>query len=175
MEIPAQPSAPGAGERFARIAVIVFLALSTLMLAFAAGFGIREFTDDDNAGSRQQLQTDTGSDPASVGAAIIDEIVNVLASQYVDRDEIVTKDLTDAAIRGMIDSLNDRETSYISPEDLAAGALQLAATYQGIGASVSDRTGEIRIVAPFRDSPAERAGIKSGDAILEVDGEPTDG
>jgi carboxyl-terminal processing protease len=134
---------------------------------------LREFTDEDGGGS--SAPADPIGEAATESAALIDEIVNILESQYVDRNELNTGDLTDAAIQGLIASLNDRETSYISPEDLRAGALQLNATYQGIGASVSDRTGEIRIVAPFRDSPAEQAGIRAGDTILAVDGEPTDG
>jgi carboxyl-terminal processing protease len=178
MDYPTKPPA-SSGERFARVAVIAFLGLSTLTLAFALGFGLREFTDDDSPATGQPAASngDSGSngDSLSVGAAVIDEIVNILETQYVDRNELVTSDLTDAAIQGMIESLNDRETSYIPPADLAAGALQLNATYQGIGATVSDRSGEIRIVAPFRDSPAERAGLQAGDTILAVDGEPTDG
>lgn len=174
MEIPAQ-STPTSGERFARVAVVAFLALSTLTLAFALGFGLREFTDDDAGAPVQGAGGDPARDAAAASASLIDEIVEILETQYVDRDEINSRDLTEAAIRGLIESLNDRETSYISPEDLRAGALQLNATYEGIGASVSDRTGEIRIVAPFRDSPAEKAGIRAGDTILSVDGEPTDG
>jgi carboxyl-terminal processing protease len=175
MDIPARQETPGAGERFARIAVIAFLALSTLTLAFALGFGLREFTDDDAPKQTVVAPGDPAQEAAEQSASLIDEIVNILETQYVDRDEINPSDLNDAAIRGLIESLNDRETSYISPADLQAGALQLDATYQGIGASVSDRSGEIRIVAPFRDSPAEAAGIRAGDAILSVDGEPTDG
>jgi carboxyl-terminal processing protease len=175
MEIPARQDAPGAGERFARVAVVVFLALSTLTLAFALGFGLREFTDDDTPAAPAASTGDPERDAAIESAGLIDEIVNILETRYVDRDELSGEELTEAAIQGMIASLNDRETSYISPADLRAGALDLNATYQGIGASVSDRSGEIRIVAPFRDSPAEVAGIRSGDAILAVDGEPTDG
>jgi carboxyl-terminal processing protease len=175
MEVPAPQSAPGAGERFARVAVVIFLALSTLTLVFALGFGLREFTDNDGPAQRSSSSGDPARDAAAASASLIDEIVEILQSQYVDRNEINPAELRNAAIRGLIESLNDRETSYVSPEDLAAGALQLNATYQGIGASVSDRSGEIRIVAPFRDSPAERAGIRAGDTILSVDGEPTDG
>jgi carboxyl-terminal processing protease len=175
MEIPAKPNAPGSGEKFARVAVIAFLALSTLTLAFALGFGIRELTDSDEPSTQVTSSGDPTRDAATASASLIDEIVEILQTQYVDRDELVPEDLTNAAINGIITSLNDRETSYIPPEDLAAGALQLNATYQGIGASVSDSSGEIRIVAPFRDSPAEAAGIRAGDAILSVDGEPTDG
>jgi carboxyl-terminal processing protease len=80
-----------------------------------------------------------------------------------------------SAIDGIIASLNDPHTDYLTPAEVASGALDLGSTYEGIGASVSDRTGQVTIVAPFRDSPAETAGIQAGDIILAVDGVSTEG
>ncbi len=175
MQMPVKQDSPGTGEHVARVMVIVFLALATLMLAFALGFGVRELTDDSGGSASPAGASGGPNGVAAPNAAFIDEIVQLLESQYVDRKLLNTDDLLDAAVNGVITSLNDRETHYIPPEDLKGGALALDSSYQGIGASVSDSAGEIRIVAPFRDSPAEQAGIRSGDAILEVDGEPTDG
>jgi carboxyl-terminal processing protease len=178
MEVPHEPARASSAERTARLAVVFFLGLALLVLAFGLGFGVKELTGDNSssAPSTSTTSTNGGSNGSrSVGAAVIDEIVNILQSQYVDRNTLSADQLKDAAISGIINSLNDRETSYISPADLGAGALQLNATYEGIGASVSDRSGAIQIISPFRDSPAEKAGIRAGDIILEVDGEPTDG
>jgi len=166
------------GEKAARWAVIAFLGLALLTLAFGLGFGLKELTDDNAKPAATSEPTGTssqGNGTTGVGAAVIDEIVEILKSQYVDRNTLDEAALKDAAISGIIQSLNDRETNYISPADLKSGALQLASTYEGIGASVTDRNGAIQIVAPFRDSPAEKAGIRAGDTILEVNGEPTDG
>lgn len=151
--------------------------LASVTLAFGLGFGVKELTTDDKPASA------SGAGPAgqngvandTIGAAVINEIASILQSQYVDRKLLDPEALKEAAINGVIASLNDRETNYISPRDLKGGSLDLAGTYQGIGASVSDRSGQITIVAPFRDSPAEAAGIMAGDVILEVDGEQTDG
>ena len=113
--------------------------------------------------------------PDSVGASILNEIFSLLQSQYVDKAALDPATLREAAITGVLNSLNDPHTTYLTPEELKAGALDLNSTYQGIGASVSDRRGQVEIIAPFRDSPAEAAGIKAGDVIMEVDGERTDG
>jgi carboxyl-terminal processing protease len=180
MEVPREVSPPTGAEKAARWAVLAFLGLATLTLAFGLGYFVSDRGKERSTAPNAAVATDGNGTPGnaasgSVGAAVIDEIVDVLTTQYVDRNELDAEALTEAAIAGIIQSLNDRETSYISPADLKAGALQLNATYQGIGASVSDASGVIQIVAPFRDSPAEEAGIKTGDIILEVDGEPTDG
>jgi carboxyl-terminal processing protease len=175
MEMPATSARPGGAEQAARAAVVLFLVLAAMALLFAFGFYLGDHRDDGKRTFAAPAGTNGEAASAGVGAAAIDEIVNLLKNEYVDRKNVDPNQLKDAAIAGMIESLNDRETSYVSPADLKAGALQLSATYQGIGATVSDRSGAIVIVAPFRDSPAEQAGIRSGDVILEVDGEPTDG
>lgn len=108
------------------------------------------------------------------GGVILEEIYDILERTFVDKELLDERSMRDAAIRGAIDSLNDPYTEYISPADLQFGD-GFEATYQGIGATVSDETGVIQIGAPFRGSPAEAAGIRSGDIILAVDGESTEG
>lgn len=167
---------PGTLERTTRLAVPVFLMLAIVTLAFGLGFIVHDVTADDApaaSGSGDDTNVDTDGD--SVGAAILNEIYAILEDQYVDPEIISEESFRQSAIDGVIGSLNDPHTDYISPSDLEAGALELDSTYQGIGASVSDESGQVTIVTPFRDSPAQKAGIQAGDIILEVEGEPTEG
>jgi len=176
MEIPQNPSQPSFGERLARNAVVVFLLLAIVTLAFGLGWLVQDLREDDTAPGPGTAQALGGSrSDESVGAAIIDEIVNLLKTQYVDKAVLNEDTLRQAAIDGIIGALNDSHTEYLSPAELKAGALSLDSSYDGIGASVSDTSGAVTIVAPFRDSPAEKAGIRQGDIVLKVDGEATDG
>lgn len=173
MELSREQVPPGAGERAARTAVIVFLFLAMITLAFGLGWGIKDLFEETPAASTSNNAVAAGRDKsATVGAAIIDEIVDLLQRDYVDKAILSDEMLRQAAIDGIITALNDTHTEYLTPAELANGALSLDSSYDGIGATVSDSTGEVTIVAPFRDSPAERAGIRPGDVILEVDGEP---
>jgi len=177
MDIPREQPQPGLGERSARTAVVVFLLLAMVTLAFGLGFGIQELRDDDSNAAAAPMGNSSGSAASgdTVGAAIIDEILSLLKSSYVDKDTLNTEALRSAAIGGVIAALNDSHTEYLSPADLKAGVLSLDSSYDGIGASVSDTSGPVTIVAPFRESPAEQAGIRPGDTILAVDGESTEG
>jgi carboxyl-terminal processing protease len=175
MEISREQPQPGLGERTARTAVVVFLVLAIATLAFGLAWGIQGLRADDNGNSSPAAAAATGRSGDSVGAAIIDEIVNLLKNQYVDKSTLDEDTLRQAAIQGMIGALNDAHTEYLSPAELKAGALSLDSSYDGIGASVSDTTGAVTIVTPFRDSPAEKAGIRAGDTVLKVDGDSTEG
>lgn len=176
MEISREQPQPSVGERSARWAVLVFLMLAIVTLAFGLGYLVKDLDDDGTIVSNSPNSTSrTPTNGDGVGAAILDEIVQILRTQYVDKDILDTATLRQAAISGVISSLNDSHTEYLTPAQLKSGALSLDSSYDGIGASVSDTNGPVTIVAPFRDSPAEKAGIRPGDTILAVDGERTDG
>ncbi|HNM76812.1 MAG TPA: S41 family peptidase [Tepidiformaceae bacterium] len=177
MEIPQQQPQPSFAERTARNAVVVFLLLAIVTLAFGLGWLVQDLRQDDAKSSSPAVEQSLGGsrNNESVGAAIIDEIVNLLKTQYVDKSVLNEDTLRQAAIDGIIGALNDSHTEYLSPAELKAGALSLDSSYDGIGASVSDTSGAVTIVTPFRDSPAEKAGIRQGDIVLKVDGEATDG
>lgn len=175
MDIPREQPQPGFGERTARTAVVVFLLLAIVTLAFGLGWGIQDLRQDDSGDAASPNNVSAPQNGDSVGAAIIDEIVDLLKSQYVDKDSLDPDQLRQAAIQGVITALNDSHTEYLSPADLKSGALSLDSSYDGIGASVSDSSGAITIVTPFRESPAEKAGIRPGDTVLKVNGESVEG
>lgn len=80
-------------------------------------------------------------------------------------------DLVEGAIRGLLESLDDRHTAYLSPDEQISAQSQMDQEFQGIGAEVqSNETGEIMIISPFEGSPAEESGLRPRDIILEADG-----
>ena len=83
--------------------------------------------------------------------------------------------LTDGAIKGMLDSLGDKYTTYID-EDLMAGFMQqVSGDVYGIGIYIAeDETGQYVILSPMEESPAQKAGIQAGDILKAVEGERCD-
>lgn len=77
--------------------------------------------------------------------------------------------LTDGAIKGMLDSLGDKYTTYID-EDLMAGFMQqVSGDVYGIGIYIAeDETGQYVILSPMEESPAQKAGIQAGDILKAV-------
>lgn len=158
--------------------VMLFVMLSVAG-AFGLGYFLRDRTDTETlvpvtaTGTASASATDTPSDGAP-DFAVLGEIYDVFKDEFVDPDRLDSDQAMQGAISGLIGTLNDPHSTYIDPATyrLTGGA---AGSYEGIGASVDQRNNEIIIVQPFPGSPAEKAGIKAGDAILAVNGESTDG
>jgi carboxyl-terminal processing protease len=120
------------------------------------------------------------SDPSAQGEVdfgILDEVYSIIREDFVDQDSVAPEILRQGAIDGALAALGDPHTIYIDPETYSLGIDVITGQFEGIGARVEQDpvSGEIVIVAPFRDSPADKAGIRAGDVILAVDGESTAG
>ena len=83
--------------------------------------------------------------------------------------------LAQAAIEAMLDALGDPYTSFLDPDEYELYAENSQGKFEGIGARVDLVDSRLTIIEPIPNTPAERAGIKAGDTILEVDGASTDG
>ncbi len=113
--------------------------------------------------------------PGDLG--VVWEAWSLLNRDYVDPSELDGEDFSERAIRGMLTVLNDPQTAYLSPE-IMTGSFQdvFRGNFEGIGAHVNmNRDGMLVIVKPIPGGPAEAAGIKPGDIILEADGEKLEG
>jgi len=103
---------------------------------------------------------------------LLSEASNLIRRFYVDRAAEQPTALTYGAISGMVDALGDTGHSrFLSPFMVKEMAEMERNKFQGIGAEVQSKGGQIVIVAPLDGSPAERAGLKPGDIILRVNGQ----
>ena len=104
--------------------------------------------------------------------AIVWQVWSMLAAEHVDRATFDPEIFTEASIRGMLVALDDPHTNYVRPGVFGIENEDIRGRFEGIGAHVSmNADGRLVVVAPIADSPAEKAGIRPGDVIHEVDGE----
>lgn len=107
---------------------------------------------------------------------LISQAWNLIHRYYVDRAAERPTALTYGAISGMVDALGDTGHSrFLDPSMVKEVAEMERDKYQGIGAEVLSKGGHIVIVAPLDGSPAQRAGLKPGDIILQVNGREVSG
>ena len=96
------------------------------------------------------------------------DIFERIRAQYVE--EVDEAELIEAAINGMLTSL-DPHSSYLSPDDAADMRVQTRGEFGGLGIEVTQEEGFVKVVSPIDDTPADEAGMESGDYITHVDGE----
>ncbi|SHE72681.1 carboxyl-terminal processing protease [Thermoanaerobacter uzonensis DSM 18761] len=102
------------------------------------------------------------------------EIEKILENRYVDK--VNSSVLLEGAMKGMANSLEDPYTVYMNKKEFSDFMTQTTGTYGGIGIVVAvDKEDHIVVVSPIKNTPGERAGIKSGDIIIEVNNKKVSG
>ena len=118
----------------------------------------------------------TGIIPGSARSLdVVDEAWGIIFRDYVDKERLDEAKLSQGAIKGMVEALDDPYTAYLDPETYQLTLTGFEGKYEGIGATVAIEDGQIVVVAPIADSPADKAGIRAGDKILEIEGTSTSG
>jgi len=138
-----------------KITLVSLLLVVIIALSCGAGYVI---------GSR------TSAEP---GLEVVRQAWDIILQDYVGKGELDTNTLAQGAIRGMVEALDDPYTSYLDAEAYQLSLQDFEGKFEGIGAHVAVKDDQIIIIAPIADSPADRAGIKAGDIILEIDGSST--
>ena len=106
-------------------------------------------------------------------ARLFDDVLGHVSTYYVD--SIGETDLYQKATRGMLEQLMDPYSVLLTGDDYKALTEQTSGNYAGLGIQIDVRDGWITVVAPLPETPAERAGVETGDQIIEVDGKSTEG
>ena len=105
-------------------------------------------------------------------ARLFDDVLSRVADFYVD--SLDERQLYQMAIDGLLDQLHDPYSTYLKADDFHALTEQTSGEYGGLGIQIDVRNGWITVIAPLPDTPAERAGIQSGDEIIALDGRSTE-
>jgi carboxyl-terminal processing protease len=99
--------------------------------------------------------------------SLLDEVARHVTSEYV---EPVTEDQLDiAAAEGMVASL-DPHSAFLDAAEYEAMRISTSGHYSGVGLEVAAQDGKVVVVTPIEGSPADRAGVRAGDVLLEIDG-----
>lgn len=134
-----------------------------LMSLLVLVFGYSYFSID--APSKQTLKE------VSSDFSLMAEAWNTIQQVYVDRSALKPRDMTYGAIGGMVDSLGDLgHSSFLTPDMIKEEREFTQGQYKGVGLELRYEKGHAVIIAPLDGSPAQRAGLRSGQVITKVDG-----
>lgn len=142
-----------------------FITGAVIFIIFLAGYWLGQ-------SPAAPVQLYRGRMPASVNETTFApfwEVWDLVQERYFDQplDDVA---LTTGAIDGLLATLGDRNTRYLTPQAEEAERDSMEGEIQGIGAEVANENGDIIIVAPIEGSPAAAAGLRPGDILRQADG-----
>lgn len=164
------------------IALSGFIAVVMLLLGWQLGVRYEQMRYES---SQDDLNTSytggTGSGEVitnpeeQVDITLLWNVWQLLSSRYIHAADLKTQTLLYGAVTGLVDSVGDPYTVFMTPTENTDFRQSLSGHLQGIGAELALRDGKIVVVSPLKGSPAEKAGLMAEDVITEVDGASMEG
>ncbi len=108
--------------------------------------------------------------PKDVDYSLLWQALDALNTKYIDKP-LDQQKLLYGAVSGLVSAAGDPYTTFFDPDQYASFQTQLSGSFEGIGAEVGLKDNHVIIVSPLDGSPAKKAGLLSGDAILKIDGQ----
>jgi len=131
-----------------------------LGIGLAAGYAIRAEAAETQTPTLKQMLD------------LMNAALGYISEYYVEPTD--KAELVQAALKGMLSSL-DPYSEFMTPKDKEELEEETSGEYSGVGMQVGLRDGWPTVIAPFDDSPAQKKGLRSGDKIIEIEGESTYG
>ncbi len=157
-------------KNYLRIKPFTFIMVMFLTILLTAGLTIFALTVGDK--KVVEVVETTQQDERKEFDKLFEAYDELKEKYYVEVDN---EKIIYGAINGMFDALEDPYTDYMNEDEAAQFNSGLSSSFQGIGAEIQERNGNIVVVSPIKNSPAEKAGILPEDIILAVDGESIQG
>lgn len=151
----------------------IVIALTILVITFGAGYRYGQ-----NAQPRIVNSSDISGKSApntEVDFSLFWNVWDRLNKYYIDRKMLDPQKMVYGAISGMVASLGDPYTVFLPPQQNTEAKNDLNGKFEGIGVQLGIKDKKIVVVAPLKGLPGDKAGLKSGDYIIKVDGNSTDG
>ena len=141
---------------------IMWISLVLVLLVVITASGLNRIFAGDAENTYEQLR-------------LFNEIFNLLRTEYYDEDKVKPDVLVPGAIDGMIEALEDPHTSYLPKEMYQELQTDTKGEFGGLGIVIGKRDDWITVISPIDDTPAAKKGLRSGDKIISINGETTEG
>ena len=106
--------------------------------------------------------------PEEIDFSLFWEVYHRLQEKFVDKGKFDIQKMIYGAISGMVKSLGDPYTVFFPPEETKRFEEDVKGVFEGVGMEIGIKKGQLQVIAPLEGTPAQRAGLRSGDKILKI-------
>src|SRR5690606_10427549 len=153
---------------------VIIIAICSFLLGAGGVYGGLTWVAPLWADDADQLEVQVGDEDGLKGnLQKISHAYDIIRNAYVEKVE--DEKLIQGAIQGMVGTLQDPYSVYMDAATTEQFNDSMDTSFDGIGAQISLKDGKLIIIAPIKNSPAEKAGIKAKDQITKIDGKSVDG
>src|SRR3989338_3408346 len=153
--------------------MLVISIVISLTLGFAGGFLFKNKNTTNPLNTIKNIINPDEGKPENVDFSLFWNVYNDLNAKYVDKEKVDSQKILYGAISGLVNSVGDPYTTFFEPVTSKKFQEEISGSFGGIGTEIGKRSGILTVIAPIKDTPAFRAGIKAGDKILKIDSKPT--
>lgn len=162
-------------EYFNKYAVVILIFIFFIIGILIGQGGNIYLYSNNNTNNVSKTNSTSTQQKNGLNDSKYNNILDLLKSKYYDPSKIDDTKAFDGALSGMVSSVGDPYTVYFDKESTASFNEEMSGSFSGIGAEIGIKDGSLTVVAPLKDTPAEKAGIMSGDIILKINDEDTQG
>lgn len=152
--------------------ILLIAILVSLTLGFAGGVLFIQTKETPDTSIKQLINLDSGK-PENIDFSLFWKVYSDLTSKYVDKEKVDPQKVLYGAISGLVNSVGDPYTVFFEPVTSKKFQEEIAGSFGGVGIEIGKRNNILTVIAPIKDTPAFKAGIKAGDKILKIDGKTT--
>lgn len=152
--------------------ILILLLVVALGAGFAGGIFFERSSGKVSNPVKILLNKDLGQ-PAYVDFSLFWDTWNSLHNKYVDRNTLDTQKLIYGAVQGMVNSIGDPYTVFFEPQQSKKFQEEISGSFGGVGIEIGKRNNILTVIAPIKDTPAFKAGLKAGDKILRIEDKST--
>lgn len=126
-----------------------------------------------NLGSEVRITDSSTDEEGELDLALFWDVWKTVQANFYDIEHVEDQEATYGAVHGLVESLGDPYSEFMTPEESTSFQQSLDSELEGVGMELTVKEGLLVVVSPLKDSPAELAGILPGDHVYMVEGNPT--
>jgi len=151
---------------------LIFIVFVSLIAGFSIGLEYQVTNNSSVLDVKELINKEAGK-PKNVDFSLFWDVWNLLQTRYVDKDKLDDQKMVFGAIEGMVNSIGDPFTMFLSKKENKRLREDISGEFYGVGIEIGIRKGILTVISPLEGTPAYKAGLLAGDKIVKIDGEST--